>query len=81
MPAGSAVRLSADLGCLLGDTVFADTELQLSDGSSVHAHSAVLAARWPQFREVCAYVCTYVNMCGVGWCGVMCSMEWGVVIW
>ena len=67
----SAVRLSADLGCLLGDTVFADTELKLSDGSSVRAHSAVLAARWPQFREVCAYVCTYCMSTCVGCGGVV----------
>ena len=68
MSTGSAVRLSADLGCLLGDTVFADTELKLSDGSSVRAHSAVLAARWPQFREVCVCVC--MSQC-VGWGGVV----------
>ena len=70
------MRLSADLGCLLGDTVFADTELKLSDGSSVRAHSAVLAARWPQFREVCVCVCHNV-WGGVGWCNV----RWGGVGW
>ena len=58
--AGSVVKLSADLKCLLGDTLFADTEVQLSDGESVCAHAAVLAARWPLFREVS--VCTHFSM-------------------
>ena len=61
--AGSVVKLSADLKRLLGDTLFADTEVKLSDGESVCAHAAVLAARWPQFREVS--VCTHFSICEV----------------
>lgn len=60
--AGSLLKLSADLGHLLGDTLFSDTEVRLSDRASVLAHSAVLAARWPQFREVCG-ACVYVVPC------------------
>ena len=68
--AGSVLSLSADLGRLLGDTLFADTELRLSDGASVSAHSAVLAARWPQFREVSVSTCQVVGVGGVSCCEV-----------
>ena len=70
--AGSVLSLSADLGRFLGDTLFADTELRLSDEATVSAHSAVLAARWPQFREVSVSMSAGGVGGGSGWGGVSC---------